>query len=206
MDNALDNQSDDELIGLTRSGQQEAFGALIRRYQGRLYNSMTHFLRNETEAEDVVQDAFVLALTKLDSFKGNSQFYTWLYRIAHNAAISKLRKKRPSVSLDQTRNDEDSPRFTVPTNEEQPHERLQRLERAELLQKAMDRLTDEHRSILILREMEEMDYESIAGVLRLAVGTVRSRLHRARGCLREIMESLEPAETDPISSNKPTTS
>ncbi len=195
MDRSLENQGDSELIGLTRSGRQEAFGELIRRYHDRLYNSMTHFLRNETEAEDVVQDAFVLALTKLDSFKGNSQFYTWLYRIAHNAAISKLRKKRPSVSLDQSNDDDQSPRFNLPTNEEQPHERLQRLERAESLHRAMEKLSDEHRSILILREMEEMDYESIAAVLQLAVGTVRSRLHRARSCLRELIEAMEKPET-----------
>lgn len=195
MDRSFENHSDTELIGLTRSGQQEAFGELIQRYHGRLFNSMTHFLRNESEAEDVVQDAFVLALTKLDSFKGNSQFYTWLYRIAHNAAISKLRKKRPTVSLDQTDSDDNSPKFNLPSEQEQPHERLQRIERAECLHRAMEKLSDEHRSILILREMEEMDYESIAGVLQLAVGTVRSRLHRARSCLRELMEAMEKPET-----------
>ena len=195
MDRSFENQNDTELIRLTRSGQQEAFGELIQRYHGRLYNSMTHFLRNESEAEDVVQDAFVLALTKLDSFKGNSQFYTWLYRIAHNAAISKLRKKKPSVSLDQSSDDDQSPKFNLPTNEEQPHERLQRIERAESLHRAMEKLSDEHRSILILREMEEMDYESIAGVLQLAVGTVRSRLHRARSCLKELLEAMEKPET-----------
>lgn len=192
MNLSTDNQNDEQLIARTISGEQEAFGFLIRKYQSRLYNAMVHFLRNEVEAEDVVQDAFVLALTKLESFKGNSQFYTWLYRIAHNAAISKLRKKRPALSLNQSFG-EDSPGFSVPSSEAQPGQQMEQDEEIERLMDAMQKLSDEHRSILILREMEEMDYEAIAGVLQLPVGTVRSRLHRARSCLRDIMEAMENA-------------
>ena len=191
MNVSLDNLNDDQLIAQTIAGEQEAFGLLVRKYQPRLYNAMVHFLRNQAEAEDVVQDAFVLALTKLDSFKGNSQFYTWLYRIAHNAAISKLRKKRPTLSLNYGTGDEPSPGFSVPDEGERPGERLEKDEQIQCLMDAMERLSDEHRSILILREMEGMDYEAIAGVLQLPVGTVRSRLHRARACLRELMESME---------------
>ena len=191
MNQPTDNQSDDQLIARTIAGQTDAFGVLIEKYQGRLYNSMVHFLRNEAEAEDVVQDAFVLALTKLESFKGNSQFYTWLYRIAHNAAISKLRKKRPALSLNHSYGDEDSPGFSVPSAEAQPGEQMEKDEEVHSLMEAMSRLSDEHRSILILREMEEMDYEAISGVLQLPVGTVRRRLHRARSCLREFMVTSE---------------
>lgn len=189
-----ENQNDEQLIARTIAGEREAFGMLINKYQPRLFNAMVHFLRSPTEAEDVVQDAFILALTKLDSFKGNSQFYTWLYRIAHNAAISKLRKKRPTTSLNQGSGDESSPGFSVPDEGEQPGERIEKEEQIQSLMAAMERLSDEHRSILILREMEGMDYEAIAGVLQLPVGTVRSRLHRARGCLRELMESMEKAK------------
>ena len=191
MNKSHDNLDDTTLIAQTIAGDSEAFGSLIDRYQPRLYNAMVHFLRDRTEAEDVVQDAFVLAMTKLDSFKGNSQFYTWLYRIAHNAAISKLRKKRPTVSLDGGKNDEQSPGFAVPDDGERPGERMEKQEQIQILMNAMDRLSDQHRSILILREMEGMDYEAIAGVLQLPVGTVRSRLHRARITLREIMETTE---------------
>jgi RNA polymerase sigma-70 factor (ECF subfamily) len=189
-----ENQNDEQLIARTIAGEKEAFGMLIGKYQPRLFNAMVHFLRNPTEAEDVVQDAFILALTKLDSFKGNSQFYTWLYRIAHNAAISKLRKKRPTTSLNHGTGDESSPGFSVPDEGEQPGERIEKEEQIQSLMAAMERLSDEHRSILILREMEGMDYEAIAGVLQLPVGTVRSRLHRARGCLRELMDSMEKAK------------
>lgn len=194
MNASVDNLNDNQLIAKTIAGEQEAFGQLIHKYQPRLYNAMVHFLRNHAEAEDVVQDAFVLALTKLESFKGNSQFYTWLYRIAHNAAISKLRKKRPTMSLDHGTSDEQSPGFAVPDDGERPGERMEKDEQIQSLMDAVARLSDEHRSILILREMEGMDYEAIAGVLQLPVGTVRSRLHRARGCLREMMETMENAK------------
>jgi RNA polymerase sigma-70 factor (ECF subfamily) len=194
MNPSFENQDDDQLIARALDGETEAFGALIRKYQPRLYNSMVYFLKNESEAEDVVQDAFVLALTKLDSFKGNSQFYTWLYRIAHNTAISKLRRKRPTVSLDRRRNETgDDAKLEMPGDEPLPSDRMERSEQASQLMQAMNLLSEEHRSILVLREMEEMDYEAIADVLQLPVGTVRSRLHRARLNLREILEKADLA-------------
>ena len=196
MNPSFENQNDDQLIARTLAGETDAFGALIRKYQMRLYNSMVHFLRNESEAEDVVQDAFMLALTKLDSFKGNSQFYTWLYRIAHNAAISKLRRKRPTVSLDRRSSGEagEESRLEMPGDEPAPSERMEQQERAATLMRAMEKLSHEHRSILILREMEAMDYEAISDVLQLPVGTVRSRLHRARTMLRELLEKADRSD------------
>ena len=149
MNASLDNLNDNQLIAKTIAGEQEAFGQLIHKYQPRLFNAMVHFLRNQAEAEDVVQDAFVLALTKLESFKGNSQFYTWLYRIAHNAAISKLRKKRPTMSLDHGTSDEQSPGFAVPDQGERPGERMEKDEQIQCLMDAMERLSDEHRSCLL---------------------------------------------------------
>ena len=191
MNQSYGNLDDSTLIAQTIAGDLEAFGSLIDRYQPRLFNAMVHFLRDQVDAEDVVQDAFVLAMTKLDSFKGNSQFYTWLYRIAHNAAISKLRKKRPTVSLEGGKGDESSPGFAIPDDGAAPGERLEKEEQIQALMDGMERLSEQHRSILILREMEGMDYEAIAEVLQLPVGTVRSRLHRARSTLREIMETIE---------------
>ena len=137
----------------------------------------------------------MLALTKLDSFKGDSQFYTWLYRIAHNAAISKLRRKRPTVSLDRNprRGDAggDEAKLDMPGDVPLPSDRMERQEQVQQLMRAMEKLSEEHRSILILREMENMDYEAIANVLQLPVGTVRSRLHRARLSLRELLEKAD---------------
>lgn len=181
------NLDDQQLIRLTLDGQQEAFGHLIHKYQGRLYNGMVHIIRDPSEAEDVVQDAFVLAMTRLDSFKGNSQFFTWLYRIGYNVAITKLRKKKPTVSL---QGNDDSFKLNLPDDGPAPGDKMSQQESVSQLMTAMGRLTEEHRSILVLREMEEMDYDAISQILDLPVGTVRSRLHRARSQLKEQLEQI----------------
>ena len=181
------NQDDQQLIRRTLDGQKEAFGQLIQKYQDRLYNSMVQILRNESEAEDVVQDAFVLAFTKLASFKGKSAFFTWLYRIAYNVAITRMRRRKPNVSID---GKEESARLDFPDTGPAPEDRLEQQEQAKQLNKALGRLSPDHRAILILRELEELDYDAISEVLDLPIGTVRSRLHRARGHLREHLEAI----------------
>ncbi len=168
------------------SGDAEAFGCLVTKYQNRLFNSMVHFLRDETEAEDVVQESFVLAFTRLHKFRGNSSFYTWLYRIAVNTAISRRRKKRPRVSVDRDLGDGGK---GIGGAGPQPGDRLQESERAEQLHAALNRLGDEHRLILVLREMDGLSYEEISEILDAPVGTVRSRLHRARSQLKEELAS-----------------
>lgn len=174
-------RDDATLIDLALGGDAAAFGWLVRRYQDRLYTSLVHVSGSRDEAEDVVQDAFVQAFLKLRSFERQSTFYTWLYRIAFNTAVSRRRKRRVEGSVEQVRaavGDEPADR------RERPEEQVLRQERAELLAKALGGLSAEHRSILILREMEGCDYEQIAEILDLPVGTVRSRLHRARAHLR----------------------
>ena len=190
MNQTGNNLTDQQLISQTLDGQTAAFGMLVRKYQNRLFNSMVHLLRNQSDAEDVVQDAFLLALRKLDSFQGNSQFYTWLFRIAHNTAISKLRRKKPTVSLEST---ESNQRLDFPDDGPAVSEDLERRERQSGLMRAMDMLSGEHREILILREMEEQSYETISEILDLPVGTVRSRLHRARSQLKELLIKNEDA-------------
>jgi RNA polymerase sigma-70 factor, ECF subfamily len=174
-------QDDAALIDLALGGDAAAFGWLVRRYQDRLYTSLVHVSGSRDEAEDVVQDAFVQAFLKLRSFERQSTFYTWLYRIAFNTAVSRRRKRRVEGSVEQVRasvGDEPADRC------ERPEEQVLRQERAELLARALEGLSDEHRAILILREMEGCDYEQISQILDLPVGTVRSRLHRARAHLR----------------------
>ncbi len=182
---------DQDLISASVAGDREAFGVLVCRYQDRLFNSMARMLRCEMMAADVVQDAFLLAWRKLDSFAGRSAFYSWLFRIARNQAISKIRSSRPTVSLDGM-GDGSMPDFAG--NSESPDGRMVREESLMQLEQAMACLSEPHRAILILREIEEMDYEQISGVLELPVGTVRSRLFRARMQLRD--EMLKLVETD----------
>ena len=134
MNKSMANQDDQQLIRHTLDGENEAFGQLIRKYQDRLYNGMVQILRNESEAEDVVQDAFVLAFTKLATFKGNSAFFTWLYRIAYNVAITRLRRRKPNVSIE---GKEESGRFDFADPGPAPEDRMEQQEQAKQLSKAL---------------------------------------------------------------------
>jgi RNA polymerase sigma-70 factor, ECF subfamily len=175
-------KNDSQLIDEALQGDTAAFGQLVQKHQDRLYNTLVHVVGCRVEAEDVVQDAFVQAYLKLRTFHQNSAFYTWLYRIAFNAAVSRRRRKRVEFSLEQGR----ERAGTEPAGDgESPTERLERKERARQVRAALATLTEEHRAILLLREMDGRSYETIADVLNLPVGTVRSRLHRARLQLRE---------------------
>jgi len=182
---------DSSLIQRTLSGDSSAFSTLVTRYQNRLYASMLGVTGSAEEAEDVVQDAFVRAFVKLDSFQQSSQFFTWLYRIAFNTALSRHRRRRNRVSLDQVREQNGMD----PADEgESPDEPMLRRERIEMVQQAMLQLTDEHRAILTLREMDDLPYETIAEILEISIGTVRSRLSRARYQLKLTLESMQNAE------------
>ncbi len=143
------------------------------------------------EAEDVVQDAFVRAFVKLDSFQQSSQFFTWLYRIAFNTALSRHRRRRHRVSLEQTR---ETTGLEPIDDSDAPDEPMMRRERVALVRNAMEQLSEEHRAILVLREMEDYSYETIAEILEISIGTVRSRLSRARYQLKLAVETMENAD------------
>ncbi|HUG69693.1 MAG TPA: sigma-70 family RNA polymerase sigma factor [Pirellulaceae bacterium] len=176
-----------QLIDASLQGNSAAFGQLVHIHQNRLFNAMAHFCGNATEAEDVVQEAFVQAYLKLAKFQRNSQFYTWLYRIAFNTAISRKRRKRVEASVDKHR--EDTGLEPVDTGDA-PGDQMIREEQAAQVHQALATLSEEHRSILVLREMDGCDYEQIAEILDINVGTVRSRLHRARMQLKERLQEL----------------
>lgn len=180
-----------QLIDQSLQGNSLAFGELVRRYQDRLYSAVVHIVRCRAEAEDVVQEAFVQAYVKLETFKHNSRFYTWLYRIAVNVSISHRRRRKVEVSVEQNRDatgDEPLDTFTSPS------EPLEQAERKQQLEQALTLLTEEHRSIIVLRHMEEFSYEEIAEILGISVGTVRSRLHRARAQLLVHLKKVMPDE------------
>jgi len=180
--------SDDaQLIAEALAGKSTAFGRLVLRYQDRLYNTIVHVAGSSEDARDVVQDAFVQAFVKLDTFHHSSAFYTWLYRIAFNVAASHRRRRRHTRSVEHDR--EVSGQEPIDTRES-PEERLDQLERGRQVRRAIAELTEEHRSVLVLREIDGCCYETIAEVLDLPIGTVRSRLHRARVQLRELLKEV----------------
>jgi len=180
-------KDDEQLITESLQGDRTAFGLLVTRYQNRLFNTLMHVVNCREEAEDVAQEAFTQAYLKLDTFGGRSAFYTWLYRIAFNLAVSRGRRKRVESSVDQAREQSGS---EPPDPAEAPTDRLLREERAVQVRAALQILSEEHRAILVLREMEGCCYDTISSILNVPVGTVRSRLHRARGQLREHLKEV----------------
>jgi RNA polymerase sigma-70 factor (ECF subfamily) len=172
-----DVNEDDRLIDLTLAGDSAAFGQIVLKYQDRLFNTLVHVVGCAEEAQDVAQEAFVLAFQKLKSFQRKSGLYTWLYRIAMNTWISRNRRMRPKVSVDAVRESSGS-EPEDPT--ESPEEGIEREERIEQIRIAISELSDEHRGVLVLRDIDGCCYEEIAEMLDIPVGTVRSRLHRAR--------------------------
>ncbi len=182
---------DSQLIAETLAGDTAAFGQLVQKYQDRLYNTVLHITGGAAgaaeDSRDIVQEAFVQAFLKLDTFQQNSAFYTWLYRIAFNVAASHRRRRKPAVSVD----------FVHETTGQQPvdsrpgpEQRMEEAERRRQIEQAIAALSEEHRAVLVLREIDGCCYETISEILGLPIGTVRSRLHRARLQLREQLREV----------------
>jgi RNA polymerase sigma-70 factor (ECF subfamily) len=183
--------ADPDLIAACRRGDSASFGELVRRHQDRLYNTVFRLVDNAEDAYDVVQEAFLNAYQSLDGFKGDSLFFTWLYRIAVNSAISHKRKRRIVLSLHAARNGDAGVDPADETDASRPGHALEQAEQERRIQNALNRLSGEHRAVLILKDMEGQKYEAIAEILEVPIGTVRSRLHRARTELREQLERDE---------------
>ena len=181
---------DSELITECLKGQTDSFGQLVTRYQDRLFGTLVTMLGSVEDARDVAQEAFVQAYQKLDSFRGQSAFYSWLFRIALNSSVDHHRRqRRPTVSIDAAREQTGS----EPTDlhaDTSPSFSIERTERQTLVQLALSKLSPEYRQVLVMKEMEDMKYEEIAAMVKIPVGTVRSRIHRGRAELKEILERL----------------
>jgi RNA polymerase sigma-70 factor (ECF subfamily) len=185
------NPDDHRLIADCLQGRTAAFGELVRRYQDRLYNCVYRLVDNAEDAQDIVQDAFLNAYQSLDRFKGDSQFFTWLYRIAFNTSISWKRKQRVALAL---RTSRAGPGVQEPLDDSpasRPEHALEKAELEQRIQQALNRLSPEHRMVLILKDMEGQKYEAMAELLQVPIGTIRSRLHRARMELRELLQPDE---------------
>ena len=182
---------DHRLIAECLQGDTAAFGVLVRRHQDRLYHTVYRMVDNADDAHDVVQEAFLNAYQSLESFKGDSLFFTWLYRIAVNTAISWKRKRRVVVSIDAGRNGEPAVDPADPSDLSRPGHALEQAEQERRIHNALARLSPEHRAVLVMKDMEGHKYEAMAEVLGVPIGTIRSRLHRARLELRELLEKDE---------------
>jgi len=185
------SSDDHRLIAECLQGSATAFGVLVRRYQDRLYHSVYRMVDHAEDALDVVQEAFLNAYQNLDSFKGDALFFTWLYRIAVNTAISMKRKQRVVLSIDALRNGTAPIDPPDPSERNRPGKALEQAEQERRIHQALSRLSPEHRAVLVMKDMEGQKYENMAEILGVPVGTIRSRLHRARLELRELLEKDE---------------
>ncbi len=172
---------DSALVQRAKAGDKGAFDLLVRKYQHRIAAVVSRFVRDYAECQDVVQDSFIRAYKSLAGFRGDSQFYTWMYRIAVNTAKNHLasQKRRPSADVELEDAEHIDGGIYIQNNDTPEHELL-REEIAHVVSKALDQLPADIRQAITLREMEGLSYEEIAEVMNSPVGTVRSRIFRAR--------------------------
>ena len=181
---------DEALVRRTLEGDLSAFDDLVRRYQERIYATIYHMTANHDDANDLAQETFLKAHQALKSFKGDSGFYTWVYRIAVNKTINflKQRKNRVHMSLnDLDFNAEHDPDLVSLISEKTPRRDLDLTELQEKLNAAMLKLSEDHRLVVILHDVQGTPHEEIAKILDCNVGTVRSRLFYARQQLQGLM-------------------
>lgn len=179
------------LVDRFKQGDQSAFDEMVRRYWDRIFAMVHQLLRNQQDAEEVTQDAFIRAHRGLGNFRGDSAFSTWLYQIATNLARNRYwywwrRKRDQSVSFDAPVGDENSLPLSemIAADVETPEDATVTQELVDRIAVGMEKLGAKHREILILRNVKNLSYEEIAVILGLSVGTVKSRIARAREALR----------------------
>jgi len=180
------------LVDACRAGQTEAFGVLVRKYQDRLYPTILRLVGSPEDAQDILQDAFIRAFEKLEQFHGESSFYTWIYRIAVNLALSGHRKRqnRSRPGLFRLGRNRPGGEPADSSAENDPTSAVERVERVAAVEAALDALGPDHRAVVILKDFDGKRYEEISDLLEIPVGTVRSRLHRARCELRDRLRFL----------------
>lgn len=181
--------SDEEIVARVRTGDVASFEHLMRRHNSRVYRTVRAVLRDDGEAEDVMQDAFVRAYEHLNEFEGRARFSTWLTRIALHEALARVRRRKRLVPLEA--HEEESVMATGP--EVGPEQRLSDVEMRSVLEAAVAKLPEDFRTVFVLRAVEGMSGVETAECLGISEETVKTRLHRARGRLRRVLvRSIEP--------------
>ena len=189
----IPSQDVDRLVAAARAGDEDAFGELVRMFHERVYAVIYRMVSQADDARDLAQQAWVKAWQRLGTYKQESQFFTWIYRIAVNTAMDHLRKqgRRKEVSLDAFPVSDPKPSIDwTPPSEGRPDRRLEQEEIRKAFQSALASLGPEHRTALVLREVEGLSYQEIAGAMKCRMGTVMSRIFYARRLIQEHMKEL----------------
>ena len=184
-----------DLVKQCQAGQTEAFDQLVNRYRSRVFAMIYNMVHNEQDAWDLAQDSFVKAWKSIKRFRGQSSFYTWLYRIVMNVTIDHARKKQIKGAgtefNDEVKLGEIEPGArTAPRSEPLPHRQMERSEIRARIDAAIAQLTPEHRAVILMKETEDMQYHEIAEALGCSIGTVMSRLFYARKRLQNLLRDV----------------
>jgi RNA polymerase sigma-70 factor (ECF subfamily) len=185
---------DVELVKRCQAGDSSAFNDLVTRYRGKAFTMIYGMVQNEQDAWDLAQEGFLKAWKSIHRFKGDSSFYTWLYRIMTNVTIDSLRRKgiHGEAEFDDriaTVNVEPGSR-TTPSSVPLPHKKLEYREIRQRIDEAITKLSPEHRAVIVMKEIEDLQYNEIADILSCSLGTVMSRLFYARKKLQSLLRDL----------------
>lgn len=174
-------------IKQVKKGDQNAFGEIVEIYKNKVYQICFRMLGNRHESEDVAQETFIRAYVNIDTFKTELKFSTWLFRIATNLCIDRIRKKKPDFYLDaEVSGTEGLTLYSqIPSDVESPDVEVESLELQETIQKEILKLPEKYRSVIVLKYIEELSLNEISEILDLPLGTVKTRIHRGREALRQ---------------------
>jgi RNA polymerase sigma-70 factor, ECF subfamily len=187
----LNRLSDEDLIAEAQNDNAMAFNILVGRYKDPLTNFVFRFVGDMDDCQDIVQESFVRAYRNRASYKPVAKFSTWMYTIATNLAKSFLRRRKLRRVFTFSRSaDEPEPIYEVPDENARADALLEANQRQERIQQALDELPNRYREIVVLREIQELSYEEIAAITGLPMGTVKSRINRARALLQEMLKDL----------------
>jgi RNA polymerase sigma-70 factor, ECF subfamily len=171
-----------ELIHRSQAGDTDAFGELVTKYRAKIYTMLYGMVRNENDAWDLAQESFLQAWRSIHKFEGRSSFYTWLYRLTLNLAIDSLRRKGRCVEVELD--------AAIPCFLPSPGANYERAEIRAMVYAALAQLTPEHRAVIVLKEIEDLQYQEIAEILNVSVGTIMSRLFYGRKKLQSILRPI----------------
>ncbi len=186
------NDIDKLLVKRSKSGDIEAFEQLIFDYQKKAYNIALRVMGNQEDAKDMCQEAFIRIFKSIEGFKEQSSFSTWMYRIVTNVCLDEIRKKKKieTVSLDGTYETENGQiHFETASDDDTPEEAYIRTEKKRIVLKSINELSEEYKTVIVLRDIQGFSYEEIANILCCSIGTVKSRINRGRNTLKDKLKT-----------------
>lgn len=187
-----------QLVRKSREGDITAFEELIRSYEKRIFNIALKMVGNREDASDIAQEVCIKIFKSIGKFKEDSSFSTWVYRITSNVCVDQLRKRKNNVIPLAVSGEDGEYELPVADRDRLPDEIVESKETSALVRGCIQELPPEHKVIIVLRDIYGYRYEEIAKILNLSMGTVKSRLNRARGMLKDKIKSMEPFKTHSV--------